>query len=95
MPKSSAGAGIAMPFLPLPIEYRSLFYCMIFFALAALAHFVIRWMFAQQFGLAANAIRDDEDKAEAMGIPTLKYKLVGHIMWVRCSHRFCNNIFYT
>ena len=25
-----AGAGIAMPFLPLPIEYRSLFYCMLF-----------------------------------------------------------------
>jgi len=72
-----AGAGIAMPFLPLPIEYRSLFYCMTFFILAAVAHFVIRWMFAQQFGLAANAIRDDEDKAEAMGIPTLKYKLVG------------------
>ena len=72
-----AGAGIAMPFLPLPIEYRSLFYCMIFFALAAVAHFVIRWMFSQQFGLAANAIRDDEDKAEAMGIPTLKYKLFG------------------
>ena len=65
------GAGIAMPFLPLPIEYRSMFYCFIFFALAALAHVVIRWMFAQQFGLAANAIRDDEDKAEAMGIPTL------------------------
>ena len=72
-----AGAGIAMPFLPLPIEYRSLFYCMLFFALAAIAHFVIRWMFSQQFGLAANAIRDDEDKAEAMGIPTLRYKLVG------------------
>jgi branched-chain amino acid transport system permease protein len=72
-----AGAGIAMPFLPLPIEYRSMFYCIIFFVLAALAHVVIRWMFAQQFGLAANAIRDDEDKAEAMGIPTIKYKLVG------------------
>ena len=26
---------------------------------------------------AINAIRDDEDKAEAMGIPTLKYKRIG------------------
>ena len=27
--------------------------------------------------MAINAIRDDEDKAEAMGIPTLKYKRIG------------------
>ena len=38
---------------------------------------MIRWLFKTQFGLAANAIRDDEDKAEAMGIPTLRYKQVG------------------
>jgi branched-chain amino acid transport system permease protein len=72
-----AGAGIAMPFLPLPIEYRSLFFYLLCFVLAVIAHFVIRWLFKTQFGLAANAIRDDEDKAEAMGIPTLRYKQVG------------------
>ncbi|MCH1377981.1 MAG: branched-chain amino acid ABC transporter permease [Alphaproteobacteria bacterium] len=72
-----AGAGIAMPFLPLPIEYRSLFFYVLCFVLAVLAHLVIRWLFKTQFGLAANAIRDDEDKAEAMGIPTLRYKQVG------------------
>ena len=72
-----AGAGIAMPFLPLPIEYRSAFFYVLCFILAVLAHFVIRWLFKTQFGLAANAIRDDEDKAEAMGIPTLRYKQVG------------------
>lgn len=71
------GAGISMPFLPLPIEQRSLFFYCLCFALAVAAHFTIRWMFSTQFGLAANAIRDDEDKAEAMGIPTLRYKQVG------------------
>jgi branched-chain amino acid transport system permease protein len=70
-------AGISMPFLPLPIEYRSLFFYVICFLLAIAAHFTIRWMFSTQFGLAANAIRDDEDKAEAMGIPTLRYKQFG------------------
>ena len=86
-----AGAGIAMPFLPLPIEYRSLFFYILCFVLAVLAHLVIRWLFKTQFGLAANAIRDDEDKAEAMGIPTLRYKQVG---WGNCCifhglHRCC------
>jgi branched-chain amino acid transport system permease protein len=71
------GAGISMPFLPLPIEYRSLFFYVLCFILAVLAHFTIRYIFSTQFGLAANAIRDDEDKAEAMGIPTLRYKQVG------------------
>jgi branched-chain amino acid transport system permease protein len=71
------GAGISMPFLPLPIEYRSAFFYILCFALAVAAHLVIRWLFSTQFGLAANAIRDDEDKAEAMGIPTLRYKQVG------------------
>ena len=34
-------------------------------------------MYSTQFGLAINAIRDDEDKAEAMGIPTLLHKQLG------------------
>ena len=72
-----AGAGIAMPFLPLPIEFRATFFYVLCVILAVAAHFVIKWLFKTQFGLAANAIRDDEDKAEAMGIPTLRYKQVG------------------
>jgi branched-chain amino acid transport system permease protein len=34
----------------------------------------LRWLYAGRFGLAINAIRDDEDKAEAMGIRTTRYK---------------------
>jgi branched-chain amino acid transport system permease protein len=45
--------------------------------LAVAAHFLLRWLYSTQFGLAINAIRDDEDKAEAMGIPTLIYKQIG------------------
>ncbi|MGC6484214.1 MAG: branched-chain amino acid ABC transporter permease [Candidatus Puniceispirillales bacterium] len=71
------GSGISMPFFPGDIEFRSLFFYGLCFILAAAAHFVLRWLYATQFGLAANAIRDDEDKAEAMGIPTMKIKQIG------------------
>jgi branched-chain amino acid transport system permease protein len=71
------GAGISMPFFPWDIHYRAYFFYVICFVLAIAAHIIIRWIFSTQFGLAANAIRDDEDKAEAMGIPTLRYKQCG------------------
>jgi len=35
----------------------------------------LNWMYKTRFGAAINAIRDDEEKAEAMGIHTLRYKL--------------------
>ena len=38
-----------------------------------------------RFRLILNAIRDNEDKAEAMGIQTMKYKITG---WM-CSAFFC------
>ena len=66
-----AGAGIAMPFLPLPIETIRLFLRALLYSGSARTQ--LRWLFKTQFGLAANAIRDDEDKAEAMGVnPTLQ-----------------------
>ncbi len=72
-----AASGISMPLFPGDIEFRSVFFYIICFAITVVAHFVIRWMLSSQFGLAINAIRDDEDKAEAMGIPTLRYKQIG------------------
>ena len=65
-----------MPLFPGDIEFRSTFFYMICFVLAILSHILLRWLYSTQFGLAANAIRDDEDKAEAMGIQTLAYKRV-------------------
>ena len=71
------GSGISMPFFPGAIEFRGLFFYSLCFTLAASLHFLLRWMYQTQFGLAINAIRDDEDKAEAMGLPILRYKQVG------------------
>ena len=70
-------SGISMPLFPGDIEFRSTFFYILCFVLAIISHFLLRWMYSTQFGLAINAIRDDEDKAEAMGIPTLVYKRIG------------------
>jgi len=70
-------SGIQMPLFPGEIEFRSTFFYIICFAFTIVAHFLLRWIYSTQFGLAINAIRDDEDKAEAMGIPTLTYKRIG------------------
>ena len=70
-------SGISMPLFPGDIEFRSTFFYILCFILTIISHFLLRWMYSTQFGLAINAIRDDEDKAEAMGIPTLIYKRIG------------------
>jgi len=70
-------SGISMPLFPGDIEFRSTFFYILCFVMATAAHFLLRWLYSTQFGLAINAIRDDEDKAEAMGIPTLVYKRIG------------------
>ena len=70
-------SGFAMPLFPGVIEFRSTFFYIRCFAFTIVSHFLLRWLYSTQFGLAANAIRDDEDKAEAMGIPTLAYKRIG------------------
>lgn len=71
------GGGITMPVFPGEAGASSLAFYVMFFVLAITAHLVLRWMYSTQFGLALNAIRDDEDKAEAMGLHTLRYKLIG------------------
>lgn len=71
------GGGISMPVFPGEAGTSGLvFYCL-FFVLAIVAHMVLRWLYSTQFGLALNAIRDDEDKAEAMGLRTMRFKLAG------------------
>jgi len=71
------GGGISMPVYPGEAGASSKTFYALFFVLAISALGVIRWLLGTQFGLALNAIRDDEDKAEAMGIHTLRYKLIG------------------
>jgi branched-chain amino acid transport system permease protein len=70
------GGGISMPTFPGSGDERSLFFYFLMFILAATTFVFLRWLYSRQFSLAVNAIRDDEDKAEAMGIHTFRYKLV-------------------
>jgi len=69
-----AGSGIVTPVFPRDMGEKSGFYYYLFFALATASFFTLRWVYSGRFGLAINAIRDDEDKAEAMGLHTTRYK---------------------
>jgi branched-chain amino acid transport system permease protein len=68
------GQGIAMPVFPGGPGMRERFFygaCMV----AAIACYAfLRWLYSTRFRLAINAIRDDEDKAEALGLHTVRYK---------------------
>ncbi len=56
-------------------QAKYVFYSMMF-VLAIVTFGFLRWLYGSRFGLAINAIRDDEQKAEGMGIHTLRYKTV-------------------
>jgi branched-chain amino acid transport system permease protein len=59
------GGGIAMPVFPGDPETRSLFFYWLCMASAVACYLFLRWLYGTRFALAINAIRDDEDKAEA------------------------------
>lgn len=69
-----AGSGMVTPLYPGAVGGRETFFYYVMFAFAAITFLVLRSLYAGRFGLAINAIRDDEDKAEAMGIRTTRYK---------------------
>ena len=69
-----AASGISMPVFPGPPETQKLFFYFLLFGLAFVVLVFLRWLYATNFGLAINAIRDDEEKAEAMGLHTRRYK---------------------
>jgi branched-chain amino acid transport system permease protein len=71
------GGGISMPVYPGEPDDRSLFFYMLCFMLAIFTFGVLKRVYSGRFGLAINAIRDDEEKAEAMGLHTKRYKTVG------------------
>ena len=71
-----AGSGLVTPLLPDALGGRGTFYYYFFLILAALCFITLRGLYAGRFGLAINAIRDDEEKAEAMGLRTTRYKTV-------------------
>ena len=69
-----AGSGLVAPIYPGDPDERGIFFYYLFFVLAVICFFTLKRLYAGRFGLAINAIRDDEDKAEAMGIRTTRYK---------------------
>lgn len=70
------GQGIALPVYPGDLDVGKLFFYWLF-ALTGIGAFLFaKWLYGTRFGAAINAIRDDEEKADAMGIHTLRYKLV-------------------
>jgi branched-chain amino acid transport system permease protein len=75
-----AGSGLTMPGFPgkgaAGDQAKSTFFYYLCFGLAAVTFLFLQWLYSTRFGLAANAIRDDEDKAEAMGLPTGRYKII-------------------
>ncbi len=70
------GQGIALPVYPGDLEIGKLFFYFMFAATGILLFMFLTWFYRTRFGAAINAIRDDEEKADAMGIHTLRYKLV-------------------
>jgi branched-chain amino acid transport system permease protein len=69
------GGGISMPVFPGEPGARSLFFYVLCMLLTIACYLFLRWLYGTRFGLALNAIRDDEDKAEAMGLHTNRYKM--------------------
>lgn len=76
-----AGSGISLPLypnerdlMPGPGDDEATFFYTLCL-LAAVATFLFyKWLYSTRFSLAVNAIRDDEEKAEGMGVHTLRYK---------------------
>ena len=70
------GGGISMPVYPGDPDTRSLFFYYMCFTAAVATFVFLKWLYSTRFGLAINAIRDNENKAEAMGVHTKRYKIV-------------------
>ncbi len=71
-----AASGVSMPVFPGGPETQKLYFYFLLFVLALATLVFLRWLYGTKFGLALNAIRDDEQKAEAMGLQTKQYKRV-------------------
>ncbi len=68
------GSGISMPTFPGHPDTGKYFFYTLMFALAVSVFVFLKWLYSTRFGHAINAIRDDEEKAEGMGIHTNRYK---------------------
>lgn len=74
------GSGMTTPEAPRTLGDVGMLLYYLSFALAAATFVVIAWVLKSRFGLAINAIRDDEEKAEAMGLHTTKIKVTAWVI---------------
>ncbi len=74
------GQGITLPVYPGDFDVGKLFFYFLFASTGVVLFIFLKWLYTTRFGSAMNAIRDDEEKAEAMGIHTLRYKLTAWAM---------------
>ncbi len=74
------GQGISLPVFPYDLELGKIMFYYLFAGTGVVLFIFAKWLYQTRFGAAINAIRDDEEKAEAMGIHTLRYKLTAWSM---------------
>ena len=70
------GQGITLPVYPGDLDAGKIFIYFSFAITGVILFLFLKWLYQTRFGAAVNAIRDDEEKAEAMGIHTMRYKLM-------------------
>jgi branched-chain amino acid transport system permease protein len=77
---TGGGAGLGFPIPPWRGDFYNIpfYYAMLVLALLALA--VSWWIRRSKFGLGLLAIRDDEDKALAIGVPARTFKLTAFVV---------------
>jgi branched-chain amino acid transport system permease protein len=80
IPWIGAGSGMLTPNPPASLGEIDLLLYYLALGLAVLCALTFAWLLSTRFGLALNAIRDDEDKAEAMGVRTHAAKVIAWIV---------------
>ena len=80
IPWIGAGSGMLTPNPPESLGHVPLLLYYAALGLAVLCTLTFAWLLSTRFGLALNAIRDDEDKAEAMGLKTHAAKVTAWVV---------------
>jgi len=75
-PFLGGSTGVQVPVYPGSLQGGRLLFYFLSAGLGVITFVTLRWLYTTRFGLAVNAIRDDEDKAEALGLHTTRYKIV-------------------
>ncbi|HSS94811.1 MAG TPA: branched-chain amino acid ABC transporter permease [Candidatus Dormibacteraeota bacterium] len=77
---TGGGAGLSFPVPPWGGDYFNTPYYYAMLGLAGLGLGISWWIRRSKFGLGLLAIRDDEDKALAVGVPTRAFKLTAFVV---------------